>query len=217
MPAKNALKLYVADGYYHLYNRGVEKRDIFLDKRDYKVFLHFLKMCLSPKPPTDPSRINPFPYKNLHGSVDLLCFVLMPNHFHLFVYQKIQNGIEMLMRSILTRYVAYFNHRCQRQGHLFQGRYKAIQIEGESYFLHLSRYIHINPLEIWNGSLADYPYSSYPYYLGKRHAEWVHPEPVLSFFGKTQKRLFSSIRSYKSFVEDYISTLEVPGDIQIEE
>ena len=87
MPAKNELKEYVADGYYHIYNRGIDKRFIFLDESDYLVFLRILKDCLSPPPDKDPTAV-PIKRINLFERVDLLCFVLMPNHLHLFVHQR---------------------------------------------------------------------------------------------------------------------------------
>ena len=216
MPAKNELKLYVENGYYHLYNRGVDKRFIFLDEQDYAVFLRIIKDALSPPPPPDPTKINSILRKNLFHQVDLLCFVLMPNHFHLFVYQSIQNGIETLMRSIITRYVKYFNKKYERDGHLFQGRYKAIYVENEPYFLHLSRYIHRNPLPDLCNNLEDYAYSSYPYYLGKKHADWLKTEPIHSFFGSLQRGIFSRISSYQHFVEDE-DIEEAPEEIRIDE
>ncbi|KKU88444.1 MAG: hypothetical protein UY16_C0007G0025 [Candidatus Gottesmanbacteria bacterium GW2011_GWA2_47_9] len=212
MPAKNELKLYIVSGYYHLYNRGVDKRLIFLDEQDYAVFLRTIKDALSPLPPPDPTRINSVLRKNLFNKVDLLCFVLMPNHFHLFVYQSIQNGIETFMRSIITRYVKYFNKKYERGGHLFQGRYKAIMVENEPYFLHLSRYIHRNPMP----NFKDYPYSSYPYYLGKKHADWLKIEPIHSFFGTLQRGIFSRISSYQHFVEDE-DIEDAPEEIRMDE
>lgn len=216
MPAKNELKLYITKGYYHLYNRGVDKRLIFLDEQDYAVFLRILKDALSPLPPPNLTTINALLRKNLFHQVDLLCFVLMPNHFHLFVYQSVQNGIEMLMRSIITRYVKYFNKKYDRSGHLFQGRYKAIYIENEPYFLHLSRYIHRNPLPDLCMTAKDYPYSSYRYYLGEKHADWLKTEPILSFFGNLQRGILSGIPSYKHFVED-ADIEEASEEIRIDE
>ncbi len=202
MPARNALKQYVGDGYYHIYNRGVEKRVIFLDEQDYVVFLRILKDCLSPPPEPDIIKIKVLPRINLFEKVELLCFVLMPNHFHLFVHQKIDHGIESFMRSIVTRYVFYFNRKYDRQGHLFQGRYKAVLVEDEPYFLHITRYIHRNPDELVEGKLEDYPYSSYPYYLGKKKAAWINTETILSYFSKTDNIRFVPGNSYQEFVEN---------------
>ncbi len=214
MPAKNELKEYVADGYYHIYNRGVDKRPIFLDEMDYSVFLRIIKDCLSPPPEEDPTKIL-IKRKNLYTHVNLLCFVMMPNHFHLFVHQKDFNGIETFMRSVITRYVKFFNKKYTRQGHLFQGRYKAIHIDNESYFLYLSRYIHRNPIpEICTDPVL-YPYSSYSYYLGKKHAIWLNTAIILSHFTNHQKEL--PFVRYKDFVEATDSIRNIPAELRFDE
>lgn len=106
MTSKNRVKTYKKGGIYHVYNRGVDKRKIFMDEQDYAVFLHLLKYYLSPPkdedkhPLSDTSTavINPRPIKNLHKEVDLLAYCLMPNHFHLLIKQNAINGMERLMR-----------------------------------------------------------------------------------------------------------------------
>lgn len=231
MPRKNSLKTYVRGGYYHIYNRGVEKRDIFLDERDYKVFLYFLKTYLSPPPsgedlpqrrpktgatPVTPVRIRPA--KTVCGLVDLLVYCLMPNHFHLLVKQEVKDGIAQLMNRIGTNYGMYFNKRYERVGPLFQGVYKAVLIDNEARFLHLSRYIHLNPYGIGGRDfkkLGDYPYSSYGDYLGTRHTEWVKAEEILFYF-KSGRRIAGvkageEHHSYQSFVEDFKGEYDLSG------
>lgn len=221
MPRKNSLKAYVEGGYYHLYNRGVEKRNIFLDDRDYKVFLHFLKTYLSPSRPKDVPQsptgvtpVRPRPIKTLHGSIILLAYCLMPNHFHLLVKQEIRDGITKLMNRIGTNYGMYFNRRYERIGSLFQGVYKAVLIESDEQLLHLSRYIHLNPCEIENRDfrkLIDYPYSSYGDYLGMRNTNWLKPQEILSYF-KSQRRMADvDYFSYQSFVEGYKGKYDLTG------
>ena len=107
MPAKNVVKTYVENGYYHIYNRGVEKRDIFLDDQDYSVFLHFLKQYLSPPQPkgtfltmTGLHLVRPRPVHPLHNEIDLLAHCLMPNHFHLLLKQKTPDGMIKLLRRL---------------------------------------------------------------------------------------------------------------------
>lgn len=219
MPRKNSLKIYVEDGYYHLYNRGVEKRDIFLDDRDYKVFLHFLKKYLSPRPqrgffPTviGLTPVRPRPIKTLYGLVVLLAYCLMPNHFHLLVKQKTKDGITKLMNRLGTNYGMYFNKRYGRVGSLFQGVYKAVLIDTDEQLLHLSRYIHLNPFEIEGRNfekLIDYPYSSYGDYLGERKSRWVETGEILSFFKKKTRTGLIDYLSYQSFVEDYKGELDL--------
>lgn len=222
MPRKNSLKTYVEGGYYHIYNRGVEKRDIFLDERDYKVFLHFLKTYLSPLEPEDnlPKRrpktgVTP---KTVYNFISLMAYCLMPNHFHLLVKQEVRDGISQLMNRIGTNYGMYFNKRYERVGPLFQGVYKAVLIDNEAQFLHLSRYIHLNPYEIEGGGferLVAYPYSSYGDYLDIRNTEWVKTEEILSYFKSGERvpgaKVGEEHLSYQSFVEDFKGEYDLTG------
>lgn len=197
MPSRNALKLYSEDGCYHIYNRGVAKNIVFEDKQDYLVFMSYLKDYLSALRPLTEEEImiggRPPSRKNYYQQIELLSFVLMPNHFHLLLKQKQSRTVEYFMRSLLTRYVKYFNRRYERVGHLFQDVYKAVLIERDEYLWWLTRYIHRNPKEILSESqgLLDYPYSSYPAYIGRRNSTWVSVEDILA-----------QIKNYRSFVED---------------
>lgn len=204
MPAKNSRKTYVESGYYHIYNRGVEKRVIFLDKQDYSVFLSYLKSYLLPKDEktlyeqlSDPNissatrnkilkmlRLN-----NFHRELILLAYCLMPNHFHFFVKQKSMGTIDRFMNSLATRYTMYFNRKYKRVGHLYQGVYKAVLITSDKQFIHLSRYIHKQALPIQPSSYSDY--------ILRSKTEWLHPEEILAYFSKTNKRL-----SYENFVDE---------------
>lgn len=219
MPAKNVLKSYAENGYYHIYNRGVEKRIIFCDSQDYKVFLSYLKEYLQPPPPVEKrtevignlSFIAPKrPLNNYNQEIELLSFCLIPNHFHLLIKQKSSRSVEFFMRSLLTRYVSYFNKRHKRVGVLFQGPYKAILIRNENYLLHLSRYIHLNPkkhLDVKESPLHS-TYSSYGDYLGLRKTDWINTDLILSFFKTAQRNTYQDILSYQSFIEDYFENPE---------
>ncbi|MBI4097067.1 MAG: transposase, partial [Candidatus Levybacteria bacterium] len=189
MPAKNVVKVFTENGHYHVYNRGVEKRKIFQDEHDYAVFLYYLKIYLSPveelKQLITSSKMNMrvqrfFPL-NLSQELDLLTFVLMPNHVHLLIKQYKVNSITKLMHRLSTSYTMYFNKKYKRVGSLFQGVYKACLVETDEYLLHLSRYIHLNP-GYHLSSLRNMNFSSYPYYLGNMQASWVKPETILHFF-----------------------------------
>ena len=237
MPSKNIIKIFIEDGYYHIYNRGVEKRKIFLDEQDYAVLLHFLKQYLSPPPPEDVfltmtrsmtgfDPVRPRPIQPLDKEIDLLAFCLMPNHFHFLLKQKTIDGITKLLRRICTSYVMYFNKKYDRVGSLFQGTYKAVLVDRDEYLLHLSRYIHINPVidkvRPCQGykvctKPSEYPFSSYSYYLGKKKADWVKPDEILSFFKTARKTFSKDIFSYQSFVEDYLGEdKEVLRDLAID-
>ena len=217
MPGKNALKTYIENGFYHIYNRGVEKRNIFLDDQDYKVFLSYLKLYLTSK---DNSVIEIkkradlsedqknekisklMALKNYFNKIELLCYVLMPNHFHLEIRQKNRNDMEDFMRSLITKYSKYFNKRYDRVGPLFQGRYNAILITNERYLLHLGRYIHLNPQEIIvdKQNLSSYPWSSYSAYVNNLSVSWLNKNYFLSDFEKNKG---FSFHSYQGFVEGY--------------
>ncbi len=220
MPSKYALKLYVENGFYHVFNRGIEKRNIFTEDSDYRYFLYLLKSYLLPREIVIDRIKNNFHLseedkareiikisndKNFFNKIDLICFVLMPNHYHLFLRQKGKNDMEIFMKSLNTRYVMFFNKKYQRTGHLFEGRYKAILVDKEEYFLHLSRYIHLNPLDILSNKekLSHYPWSSYSAYLRDQKLQWVKKDLILSYFHKVKGFNFSS---YQGFVEGYKET-----------
>lgn len=214
MPAKNSVKIPIENGFYHIYNRGVNKQTIFENQQDYSVFLGYLNEALSPA--SDFKDIGKFEVnignitflkpkrmpKNFFGEIDLIAYVLMPNHFHLLIRQNRKDSMEKFMRSIATRYSMYFNKsREDRVGSVFQGVYKAVLVENENYLLHLSRYIHLNPSEYFI-NLTD-AHSSYANYLGKKRAKWLNPHPVLDYFDNPVNREFRKINNYEDFVEKY--------------
>lgn len=195
MPAKNIIKEFVPESYYHIYNRGVAKQKIFLDDQDYKVFLSYLKLYLTK--PEGNDKVAPSKHlKNYFKQAKLLAYCLLPNHFHLFIYQQEMDTITNLMRSIGTKYSMYFNRKYKRVGPIFQSRYKAVLIKNENQFIYLSKYIHRNPLPA-RTDLAGYKYSSYQNYLGKFSQNWVDKSEILSYFSK-----FNPRESYKKFVEE---------------
>ena len=223
MPALNVVKQYVIDGYYHVYNRGVEKRDIFLDQQDYSVFLRFLKEYLLPLNHPDLKTLQGFNPrrrpKNYSDQITLLAYCLMPNHFHLFIKQKTHDGLKQFMTALGTNYVMYFNHKNDRVGPLFQGVYKAALIAEEPYYLHISRYIHRNPRSITRVQpLHTYPYSSYRYFLNEKAPDWLHPHEILSMFRSGQSIMPRDILSYQSFVEhEAIDDEAMLGRLRLEE
>ena len=231
MPAKNSIKQYAENCFYHVYNRGVDRRDIFLDDLDYRVFLHLLKFYLSPQ---DPKYENEHPLTELTGiipvrlhffetlpdEVDLLAYCLMPNHFHLLLKQNTQDGITKLLRRISITYAMYFNKKYKRVGHLFEGIFKAALIEKDPYLLYLTKYIHLNPTELTGIIPVNYPYSSYQYYLGMKSANWIKPQFVLNYFQTNKENLLvpKQIDSYQKFVENCQNDLrELLGKLILEE
>lgn len=202
MPAKNILKEFVPNSYYHIYNRGVAKQDIFLDENDYKTFLGYLKLYLIVADKNDKTRPSR-KLKNYFQKLILLAYCLMPNHFHLFVFQRDLEIMTEFMRSLGTKYSMYFNKRYKRVGPVFQSRYKAVMVKSESQFIYLSKYIHRNPLDILPSrtDLDGYKYSSYQNYLGRFNQTWIDTSEILSYFSRT-----NSGESYKKFVEEIDET-----------
>lgn len=187
MPRRNVIRFDAPESYYHVYARGNSKHRIFLDEDDYITFLKILERYLSPEEAHDRNGLS---YPNFYNRVDLLAFCLMPNHFHMLVYQRQQKALTVLMRSVMTSYSRYFNTRHKRTGSLFESRFRAALITDDSYLQHITRYIHLNP-RVWR----DYEYSSLPYYLQRVTVSWVRPERILE--------LFENPMEYEKFVADY--------------
>lgn len=212
MPAKNSIKIYVENSYYHIYNRGVEKRLIFQDEQDYSVFLSYLRDYLLPKNELELSQklsdlntsykekdkiIKLLRLNNFADEITLLAYCLMPNHFHFFVKQKSALSIDKFMQSLCTRYTMYFNRKYKRVGSLFQAVYKAVLIETEAQFIYLSKYIHKQALALQGETLRGWKEKqpcSFAEYLGLRKTNWVDPQEVSGYFSKT-----NSVLSYKNF------------------
>jgi putative transposase len=206
MPQKNSRKEYGAGGYYHIYNRGVEKRNIFLDDQDFKVFLGYIKVYLEKDTLQGQALQEHVPpskkLKNYNDQIQLLAYCLMPNHFHFFVKQNTDRGIAEFMQSLVLKYVLYFNKKYKRVGSLFQGRYKSVLVTNDDQYTYITKYIHRNPLDILPArpglaGLDNYKYSSYGNYLGQFKQSWVKTEDVLSYFSKNNPR-----NSYRAFVEE---------------
>jgi len=191
---------------YHIFNRGVNKGDIFFLEKDYCRFLLAAKHYKT--------KGNKFSYEksishNDTGSLDLkikprveiLAFSLMPNHFHFLIKQLEDDGITWFMQHLINSYVHYLNLKNKRVGPLFQGRFKNVLIESDEQLLHVSRYIHLNPLI--SGLVSDlknYPWSSYGSYMGSKEDGLSNPEFIL--------RNFKTKGSYEQFVLDQVEYAE---------
>lgn len=228
MPSRNSIKEYRENGVYHIYNRGIDKREIFLDRADYSYFLYLLKIyLLEPELlKEDLERKGQSLHKrrrgekSFFGKIELLCYCLMPNHFHLLIKQKEEKDITEFTKSLMTSYSMYFNLRYKRQGTLFQGRYKAALVKEDDYLLHLSRYIHMNPMK-WKGQslpkFYEYDYSSYADYLGRRNTKWINTNIVLDYFNENKEDGLIGKSTYKSFVEEYATDSDlILGDLILE-
>lgn len=147
---------FVNDYYYHVFNRGVDKRNTFMDDKDYRRFLFSLQEFNDENSTLNMVRrfnnhdgsstsLRPLPKNPM---VEIIAYCLMPNHFHFLLKQVKDNGIPGFMRKLGTGYTNYFNQRHERSGSLFQGRYKAILVDKDEYINYLIQYIHLNPLEL---------------------------------------------------------------------
>jgi putative transposase len=176
--------------WYHVTCRGNEKREIFTDDRDRVRFLETLAKSTG-----------------LYG-VELHTYVLMDNHFHLLLMTS-QANLNSFMHRFNTAYIVYYNRRHRRTGHLYQGRYKAIVVDSESYLLELSRYLHLNPVRIKKHSQLDvrkkeaiirrYAWSSYRGYVSLKHRQpFVTYEKILEMVGQGDDRI--GRRHYGQFV-----------------
>lgn len=209
---------FVSDNCYHLFNRGVEKRIIFSSERDYQRFLQTLYyyQFAGPKPKfstKDRFKVNDF---SLNPKiVEIICYCLMPNHFHLLIKQLKDNGITEFSGKVINSYTKYYNTKHKRIGHLFQGTFKAVPIETDMQFMHVSRYIHLNPYtsEITD-NLENYTYSSYPHYIGLVKDRLCNSEIVLGFFKNTNdyKEFVSGHGDYGRELEHFKHSLLDPED-----
>ena len=179
MPRLNVLKKPVAGGIYHLYNRGNKKKEIFLDDGDYHYFVHVLREGL---------------YEH---NVRILAYCLMPNHFHLLVQQPEDNSIERLMRSVMMRYVIYFNRKYSRVGRLFESAYKSVPVLTDAQLIQVSAYIHRNPTAL-GVDLVAYGYSSLKQY-DRPYSDWIDTKLVRDVTGKVD--YVGLVRGDSSFEE----------------
>ena len=199
---------FVENQIYHIYNRGVEKRDIFLDDKDYLRFIHDLFEFNDRDPAFNVAYYFNSKSKEVKSQylgkerkprkllVEILLFTLMPNHFHLLLKQKQENGIVKFMQKLGTGYTNYFNKKYDRVGGLSQGRFKAVLINEEAHLIHIPFYFHTNPIDLiygsstsidWRGQiefLENYRWSSFLDYIGKKNFPSVTSRKfLLEFWG----------------------------------
>ena len=218
---------------YHIYNRGVDKRDIFMDDDDRFRFIHDLFEFNDENPTINLAvnlksknneikevglpKIERRPRKVL---VEILAFCMMDNHYHIIVKQKVENGITEFMRKLGTGYTNYFNQKYERTGALFQGRFKSVCIKNDSHLMYLPIYIHLNPLDFkfhgWREKkiknykeaiefLDSYRWSSYMDYTGQKNfPSLIKKDFILSRIGDEKKFKKEMIDWLKNFDESDI-------------
>jgi putative transposase len=212
---------FVTGEYYHIYNRGIDKRTIFKLERDYERFMMLLYLSNS----NNSFRLDDILNKQQKTFSEILildkseplvsigAWCLMTNHFHLLVRQEVDGGITKFMRKLGVGYSMFFNIKYQRTGGLFGGPFKSKLIgNDDNYMRQLFAYIHLNPLEIkfpkWieqiNKSSVDmkkflelYRYSSYPDYVERDRIE----KNIIKT--KNFPEYFEDVKSFKEFIENY--------------
>ncbi len=178
--------------FYHIYNRGADKRKIFINKDDYDRFIILLYIANSKEPVRIDMRRQSsedvFKINRGETLVDIGAYCLMPNHFHILVKEKVENGISIFMQKLSTAYTMYFNKKHEHSGVLLQGVFKAEHVDTDIYLKYIYSYIHLNPIKLidhdWreNGIkdkkqaqefLETFKYSSYIDYLGVKRKGMV--------------------------------------------
>ena len=189
---------FVNGEYYHVFNRGVAKMPIFNSVFDYK---HFISTLLyyrveGPKPRFSFFRKKPINLENNEKIVSIICYCLMPNHFHFLLRQEKENGITEFISKVSNSYTKYFNIKNERIGPLFQGEFKSVHVDSNEQLLHLSRYIHLNPLIGYvTKELHSYRWSSYTEYLGLARGICSKDEVF---------EQFKSVKDYERFILDQV-------------
>jgi putative transposase len=211
--------VFAEDEYYHIYNRGVEKRKIFLDKNDYKRFIFLLRTANSDIP-VHLSNYKGFSLLEIPKGDSLVhigAWCLMPNHLHLLLREKQKDGISLFMKKLLTGYSMYFNTKYNRRGNLFERPFKAKHLDADNYLKYQYVYIHLNPIGIidsgWKEKnikdhkkarefLDSYQYSSFLDYLTEERDE----KSILAteFFPE----YFESLIDFEEMINEWIDFKE---------
>lgn len=194
---------------YHIVNRGVASMPIFKTSRDYSRFINTFIYYQYQSPPIKYSKfrtlsqdrrkeiLRTLKRKN-NFIVEIICYCVMPNHFHLLLKQLKNNGIVDFIRLTTNSYSRYFNTKNKRKGPLMEGRFLNVRIETDEQLLHVNRYIHLNPYSSFIvkdfRKLLDYSYSSLPEYLRKDETQICKKDIIL--------KNFKSKNKYLKFIKD---------------
>jgi len=195
--------------FYHVYNRGVEKRVIFLDRQDYEHLRELLYVMNSTQPivlrDIHQEVLSTYEYDRGGTLVAIGAYCLMPNHFHVLASPLVEHGLSTFMTKVGTSYAMYFNKKYQRTGTLFEGKFKTQWVDDDRYFKYLYAYIHLNPVKLLQSDwkergIADpvaayqyatsYAYSSLPDFLGagRLQGKILSPEPFPAYFSNSASR-----------------------------
>lgn len=203
--------------YYHIYNRGVDKRTIFLDEADYLKFLRSLRDFNNQSYYEErAAMVRKYGLKELSSFLakvekvsEIICYCLIPNHFHLILKQLVTNGIPNFLHKLGTSFTNFFNKKNNRSGSLFAGPYKAIHIDNNDYLLWLSGYVNGNAQIHGIVEAENYKWSSYGTFLGLEKNEFITDKIILSQFNKLEK-----YKEYKKFVQIVIKESKARKDLE---
>ena len=190
--------------YYHIFNRGVEKRNIFGDYFDFKRFIVGMKefndsssvrlrerLEVSPGPTWVSTQVGPgeTPGENLGEEklVEIVVYCLNSNHYHLLLKETSKNGVARFIQKLITGYTGYFNKKYERTGALFQGKHKKVKITSNAQLLYLSAYINANHYVHKIKEFEDWEFSSLSDYVGKRRGTLCSKKDVLEQFEGNEK------------------------------
>lgn len=202
-------KIFRSGSYYHIYNRGDNRENIFCDSQDYQNFLKRLAIVMGEMPIPNAGRRGALRIQSFSkGSFVILAFCLMPNHFHILIKQNGKHSIGQLMSRVCTSYSKYFNRKYNRVGHVFQDIFKSKLIESDEYIVLLSAYIHDNPPNPFV-----YKYSSISEYLQAKPSHLCDPRFILSLFNKNPKKYKKFVEQYKRDKTKQLSILDLTYDV----
>jgi len=209
---------FAIDEFYHIFNRGTEKRRIFMDDKDYQRFMALLYLCngdssvnIRDQFPKGLSFGNVKNFKRGEQLVAIGAYCLMPNHFHILIKEIVENGISRYVSKLSTAYSMYFNRKHTRTGKLFENKFKAEYVDRDEYLEYLFAYIHLNPLKLiepkWREEgiadmdkarqyLKEYKYSSYPDYIGDKRQESI----ILN--KEAFPEYFENVKEFDDFITD---------------
>ena len=200
-----------SNGYiYHIFNRGIDRRSVFTGFREYLRAQELIEFYKHLETPVRYSKFLQLS-KSLRDDVlreinksetqvDILAYCLMPNHFHFMLQQKVDKGVSTFIANFTHAYTRYFNTKHERIGPMFEGIFKAVLVESDEQLIHLSRYIHLNPVvsSIINESdLNNYKWSSYHEYIAPSKNSTVSKRDLVM-------SMFESAKHYEKFVLDQI-------------
>jgi len=202
---------------YHVFTKSIAKFTVFLDHKDYARMIELLKyyknkpiLKFSDYKKLKKAKVYYDPVKNETPFVEIIAYCLMPTHIHLVLQEISPSGISEYMRIVLDSYTRYFNKRIGRKGPLWEGRVKKVLVESDEQLLHLTRYLHLNPVSAGIVEKPeDWVYSSYREYIGMEKEKVCNKEKFFDF----------SKKEYKKFVEDridYQRNLEIIKHIILE-